>query len=406
MLKRLHNGHVLGVTAFVAPLVGFYSPRDMAVVLVLAALAGGGVQLLRGGPWPIFRHLPAVALAAIVIWAAVSVAWTTEPLGSAAHAVARLAGNLACGLVIVEIAVGLGDNERRILVRMMLTGFALALIILAWERAFDFPLRRLLPFRDETQIMVMQSFNRGLTVLALVAFPVVFALWRRSRTLALAAWAVTLGLLATMPSTAALLALAVGGVLAAITHAWPRTVLAATGTALVIATLVVPAAARFIPPAAEFPREATSLPASAHHRLIIWRFTADRIVERPLFGWGFDASRSIPGNDRILGHGLVALPLHPHHAALQWWLELGAVGALLGAVFLATMVRALRVISNRPERAAALALFVGASVIAFVSYGVWQGWWIATLSLSAAFLAGVCRRDQTPANPMFVNRQI
>ena len=37
------------------------------------------------------------------------------------------------------------------------------------------------------------------------------------------------------------------------------------------------------------------LPNSFIHRLLIWDFTLNRIAERPLFGWGLDTSRAIPG---------------------------------------------------------------------------------------------------------------
>src|SRR5205807_9032712 len=83
---------------------------------------------------------------------------------------------------------------------------------------------------------------------------------------------------------------------------------------------------------------------SGFHRLIIWRFTIDRIDERPLLGWGMDASRALPGGsteirqymglpneflfDRVKGE---VQPLHPHSAILQLRVELGIAGAVIGA---------------------------------------------------------------------------
>jgi O-antigen ligase len=132
------------------------------------------------------------------------------------------------------------------------------------------------------------------------------------------------------------------------------------------------------------------LPGSTHHRLVIWRFTAERIAERPFLGWGFDGSRSVPGGDEDLGVGETALPLHPHNAALQWWLELGLPGAAIGAAFLLALVRAIvRDLPDRPSAAAALGLLVSGTVVANVSYGIWQGWWLAALALSAALMVAV-----------------
>ena len=70
---------------------------------------------------------------------------------------------------------------------------------------------------------------------------------------------------------------------------------------------------------------------SAGHRLLIWSFTGDRIAERPLTGWGLDASRAIPGGRDPIRPGEAWMPLHPHNAALQLWLELGAPGGRTGA---------------------------------------------------------------------------
>jgi O-antigen ligase len=159
--------------------------------------------------------------------------------------------------------------------------------------------------------------------------------------------------------------------------------------------LVAPIAGQTVPAPEDWPQDATSLPGSAHHRMMIWRFTAQRVAERPVFGWGFDSSRSIPGREESLGKGEPALPLHPHNAALQWWLELGLPGALIGAIFLTVLVAGIaRHLPGRAEVAAGQGLLVAATVVANVSYGVWQGWWIGALALSAAFLAAVAKSSR------------
>ena len=76
--------------------------------------------------------------------------------------------------------------------------------------------------------------------------------------------------------------------------------------------------------------ESLNLPRSTYHRLLVWGFTADRIEERPVLGWGLNASRAVPGGAKSLDVSEPALPLHPHNAALQWRLELGILGVLFG----------------------------------------------------------------------------
>jgi O-antigen ligase len=88
------------------------------------------------------------------------------------------------------------------------------------------------------------------------------------------------------------------------------------------------------------------------------------------------------------------LPLHPHNAALQVWLELGAVGAALAAA-LAWLLGVAAARATCPA-AAAGALASGA-VTAMLSFGAWQAWWIAAGLLAAAACAG-CLRCGAPGS--------
>jgi O-antigen ligase len=134
---------------------------------------------------------------------------------------------------------------------------------------------------------------------------------------------------------------------------------------------------------------------SGPHRLVIWRFAAERIRERPVIGWGLDSARVMPGGkDRVplqmknedKARMVERLPLHPHDFALQWWLELGLPGALLGAAFIALVFSA---IAGMPLDRIDKAVLTGQATVALgiygLGYGAWQSWWLATLVLAMAF---------------------
>ncbi|MEK9708579.1 MAG: hypothetical protein VW618_12280, partial [Alphaproteobacteria bacterium] len=108
----------------------------------------------------------------------------------------------------------------------------------------------------------------------------------------------------------------------------------------------------------------------------------------PLFGWGLDASRDIPGGQTMiylfdLNDGRTAfgqaLPLHPHNAVIQIWLELGIIGLALLALLFAAAIKATAQAMNRFAQAAAAATVTSAFVMAQLGFGVWQGWWITTI---------------------------
>ncbi|HTK35143.1 MAG TPA: O-antigen ligase family protein [Caulobacteraceae bacterium] len=111
-------------------------------------------------------------------------------------------------------------------------------------------------------------------------------------------------------------------------------------------------------------------------RLDIWRFAAARIHEHPYLGWGIDAARTFSPY----------IPLHTHNGAIQLWLELGAVGAGLAALFwswILVQIDRLEAIDRR--LAAAIAAAVSAYLtIGALSFGIWQEWWLALGALTAA----------------------
>ncbi len=130
---------------------------------------------------------------------------------------------------------------------------------------------------------------------------------------------------------------------------------------------------------------------SAAHRLLIWTYADGLIDQRPWTGWGLDAARrlgavapeaAVPECARAaLGRDTVPLlPLHPHNGALQLWLELGIGGAMLLPLLLIGLIRPI-IERSKIDRATATSAFAGASVPLLVSFGLWQGWWLAALAL-------------------------
>ena len=128
--------------------------------------------------------------------------------------------------------------------------------------------------------------------------------------------------------------------------------------------------------------------------LEIWRFTATKALERPVFGHGFDAARVIGRDANQItiwnpdrsGRNYVdkGLPLHPHNAALQVWLELGLVGAVIVIIGVTlTLVWVRRRTVSALSRAMAAAGLTAFLAIELLAYGIWQSWWHAAAGLMA-----------------------
>jgi exopolysaccharide production protein ExoQ len=149
---------------------------------------------------------------------------------------------------------------------------------------------------------------------------------------------------------------------------------------------------------------------SALHRLEIWSFVAEHIKQRPIAGWGLDAARRLPGGTaRLLIHHCDAaeqpdgialwsqtLPLHPHNAILQVWLELGGIGVALGfGPLIFWISRAFRVPTWRTRLAQATIAGTAAAAVSvgLVSFGIWQEWFLSGLFIAAAFVVLAARQS-------------
>jgi O-antigen ligase len=181
------------------------------------------------------------------------------------------------------------------------------------------------------------------------------------------------------------------------------------GAGLAAAILAMPLLAAAIP---ALPVE--RLPITALHRMVIWDFTEARIAERPVLGWGLEASRTVPGGrdrpaavqlDRLRVSdperrawfampNIQVLPLHPHNGALQVWLELGGIGALVAAALAWCLGSAAARSPCPPAAAGALA---SGAITALLSFGAWQAWWVAAMLLAAVCCAGLARGRALPS---------
>jgi exopolysaccharide production protein ExoQ len=399
---RIDNGHVLGAAAFAAPIIGVFAPLGLAPLLAVTAIAALAITRLRQDAWLTFPRSFAALLAIAAVWGLVTLLWAPNPRFAAAK-LGELALMFTATVLVLGSAMNLGGAQQKRTESWMLIGFALALALLLLELVAGFPIRRIERSDWPGPLHLMLSFDRGVSVLAIFVWPAARALWRRSSLAAIILWLATAALVGVFSSATAKAALAVGLIAFLAARIAPRAAAGAVAAIVAVTIVAAPFAAERIPAAGtlqqQWPFNAESLTAgknavrSGLHRLVIWQFTAERIAEKPLLGWGFDASRWLPGGKTAVMGEYPALPLHPHSAPLQWWVELGVLGALLGAAVALMTGGALRRIPDRRSAATGVALFASAATVGCMSFGVWQSWWIGALALAAAFHVAATRGD-------------
>jgi O-antigen ligase len=393
-------GLALGVAALLLPPLAVLGTLGIAALLAVLA-----VVLVLAEPRRALASLRDDAalgtlLALLAAWAALSALWSPIPAHSLVEALRFLAVS-AAGLVVLGAAQSLGAGERRRTGYLLLAGIALAVAVLQIELHTDGIIARHFARANTILFSWIARYDRGASVLLLLLWPAGALLWAERRR-----WALVLLVLAVAltvmeyHSRTTMLALAAAPVLAGLGWRAPRSLAVALTVPALGLGLVLPLVAPGGPGIARLQQALPFVPESGIHRLGIWRFSSERIAERPLLGWGMDASRAIP-----TGHIPVAvlyppvqitpyaeaLPLHPHDAPLQWRLELGIPGVLLASATLGLALWRLAGATAWPawQRAAAFGYAGSGLVIALLSFGIWQAWWLSALWLGAALMASL-----------------
>ena len=268
-----------------------------------------------------------------------------------------------------------------------------AWVRMSWEPLPADAIDPTIAYRENLYVGAM---GRGATAFSLWLFPVAALLVGRGwvwRGLALAMLAAVGAASLRADHAAMTLALIAGSALFVAGLILPRLVSAASAAFVGLSTLVMPLlsaqAGRLIDSGAS-----ASLPYSWEVRMYIWRFTHDQVLQKPIFGHGVESGREFEGTFELRGFTFEAISHHPHNFALQIWHDLGGVAAAFFAwVCFGVSLWLWRAKPSRQAGAAFASALAAAWVVASLSYGLWQEWWLATLAVLAGLVCLVFRKS-------------
>lgn len=381
------NGFVVLFVAAWMPLLAYLAPLGFAPLAALGGLLA--LPMLRSHRR--IDHWPAVVLVLLLGWMALTTLWSPHRPDELTEAIAfKLILLTGLGLSMISAFASLNSEAARRGAVALAAGMAVLSLILIADALAGARLYQALkemiddPIRPD---LARRNIAQGAYVLALMFWPAAQAAarlgWRVAAfPIALMAAAV-IAAQRMLDAEAPLYALAAGAVVWLAVR-WlgslAARVLMGAGVAMfTLAPLLMLEGVR----AGVIGALRDGMAASWQARLDIWTFTASQAAQHPLRGWGADASRSFGE----------AIPLHPHNAPLQIWLELGAPGAALAAALVGWTAASLAMMArvNPSHAAAGAAALTAYLMIGALSFGVWQEWWVGLGFLTVAWLA-VARR--------------
>jgi exopolysaccharide production protein ExoQ len=405
LIGKASDAHLLSGAALVFPSLAMIAPLGIAPLLGILAI--GHLIIAPRRPAVLAPPLLAltVLLAAMALLGALSTLWSIIPAHSLFEAL-RLALLAAAGLIATAAALTLDEAGRARVGRASVAGFVLGVLVLAVEFFGDFPIRRALSSVARV-VIALSVLDRGAIMLTLACWaPILYLVERRRAKLAALIFLAALIAVDRLISLSAVCGLVAAAFAFALGWWRPRLTAALLAVGFAVLTVVLPFCAPTREAVLWLSKTAPWLRTSAHHRLVIWRFTSDRIAEKPLLGWGMDASRAMPGGQTSVRDYMrlpeslpldgAVMPLHPHDAILQWVVELGVAGGMLGAaiVIYAAWLAGFAGTAPRAARATGLAVITAALPPLLLSFGVWQAWWHSALWLTAALIVAVASAPQ------------
>ena len=419
----IHCGHILGFTAILYIPIGLFASKGLAPLFATAVVFCLSLKIWQTRTFPWISGPVSYTLLILVSWSLISWFWSIAPNETLKTGIS-LAATFLGAIALFSISTSFGMQEKRALQNGLLIGGLLGFSLIAFEFATNAWLAKFLFFNlallknpdipsystfifsvygDSTPVM-----NSGMAATTLFFFPWAMAIKDRF-SLKIFSPAILVGaaLILMTYADAVKLSFAVAGIAYLAALAWPRGIPGIMCIAIIIGSLSAPLIPGLLPNPLVPSKNLQWFSPSSAHRILIWKNTVGHIKEKPLLGSGLDATRNLYNSkDRILykfpsslSNGVAyqvmyePIPLHPHNAILQLWVELGAVGALIGlGLFLAILNAIYRGLSLRTDRAVSLGMFSAAISLASISFGIWQGWWLSAILLSIAYFLSILNR--------------
>jgi len=373
-------------------------PRATVIFLILAGISILAHSIHKKSA-PLFPPRFFVgALAGFLILAVLSLLWSVAP-DETLRRLPRTSTLFLFGLLALAATRHATPKIADWAMTLTTLALVIAFIFIAIENYSNFAIYRtfIAPLKQPTvkAFKTGTFINQPALLFALFLWPAALTLWVKGfRILSISFIGLSLILFVPSNSQSVGVALFAGSLACGLTALFPRVMKIWLSFAIISLMIALPWIPKFLQ--SLFTGYEDWIPLSGLHRLEIWDFVVGKISEKPLMGYGLEASR-ILGRDEIstVIPGATLFSLHPHNGFLQVWLELGLGGYVILGLLCLWLTHRISQLEGA-NKAFATGFFVCALSLFSTAYGMWQSWLIAAEFSAAGALLLSLKLAQVP----------
>lgn len=389
-MKFLQNNNILSIRIYfcsiIIILLGIITPlasnATVIILLISSLLLFDTIELQKAKKY----RLQMALFLLLFLWSFTSNFWAPEEEYWKSIKTFIL---ILFGIFLSLNIYNLNNNYQKQLLNSTILSCIIMIIIFLTESLSNGIILSNLISINESQ--VLEKVARGSVILSILTTPIAVYIFTINKKLGILFFLISFISISSLPMTAALVGIILGAIFAIFIYIFGNKFCNIILILFSIYILTAPFISSKILTIEKLRNNNVFLSSPNEHRIGIWDYSSNAALSYLPFGLGFDSSRYLgEKEDKVeqmrknRDYAPAALPLHPHNAIIQIWLELGLVGIILFLVLFFEVIRTIKKLKNNHKKAIMMSLIGSITPPLLLNFGIWQAWWLSSIMLCIA----------------------